>query len=64
MYAAATDDGMIIVVQPVSTTPDVGVGELLGGDELGSSGLCSRDARANCREVVENVESVGLAPGE
>ena len=42
----------------------MGVVELLGGSGLGSSGLCSRDSRANCREIVENIESVGLAPGE
>ena len=57
------DLGIFIVVQPVSTTPVVGVDEPLVGGELGLDGCVRRDARANCREVVENPESVGLTPG-
>ena len=58
LYASATEDGIIIVVQPVSTTSDVGVDVLLVNDGLGSGGLCSWIARANCRVVEENIESV------
>ena len=55
LYESATERGIIMVVQPVSTIPVVEVVCIVELGEVDIKGLCEMVAKASCRDDVEKV---------